>query len=99
MRFPSSASKAGMPSLAMVPLRRFRSNHVIDVLADLFIEHGPPEHIRSDNGPESVANAVWEWLAGSVSPRSIEPGSPGENGHIEGFDALCSTAKSFTGLS
>ena len=31
--------------LAMVPLRRFRSNDVIDVLADLFIEHGPPEHI------------------------------------------------------
>jgi hypothetical protein len=33
--------------LAMVPLRRFRSNDVIDVLTDLFIE--PPEHIRSDN--------------------------------------------------
>jgi transposase-like protein len=30
--------------LAMAPLRRFRSNDVIDVLADLFIEHGPPEH-------------------------------------------------------
>jgi hypothetical protein len=28
--------------LAMVPLRRFRSNDVIDVLADLFIEHRPP---------------------------------------------------------
>src|SRR3546814_3521982 len=49
--------------LAMVPLRRFRSNDVIDVLADLFIEHGSPEHIRSDNGPEFVANAVREWLA------------------------------------
>jgi hypothetical protein len=35
--------------LTMVPLRRFRSNDVIDVLADLFIEHGPPQHIRSDN--------------------------------------------------
>lgn len=35
---------------ALVPLRRFRSNDVIDVLGDLFIEHGPPEHIRSDNG-------------------------------------------------
>lgn len=44
----------------MVPLRRFRSNDVIDVLTDLFIEHGPPEHIRSDNGPEFVANAVRE---------------------------------------
>jgi hypothetical protein len=43
--------------LAMAPLRRFRSNDVIDVLADLFIEHGPPEHIRSNNGPEFVAHA------------------------------------------
>ena len=42
--------------LAMVPLRRFRSNDVIDVLADLFIEHGPPEYIRSDNvlGREAI---------------------------------------------
>lgn len=28
----------------------------------LVIEHGPPEHIRSDNGPEIVAHAVREWL-------------------------------------
>lgn len=35
--------------LAMVPPRRFRPKDVIDVLADLFMEHGPPVHIRSDN--------------------------------------------------
>src|SRR3546814_1240779 len=59
--------------LAMVPLRRFRSNDVIDVLADLFIEHGPPEHIRSDNGPEFVAHAVREWLGRlGVTTLSIE---------------------------
>jgi putative transposase len=46
----------------MVPLRRSRSNDVINVLADLLIEHGAPEHIRSENGPEFVANAVREWL-------------------------------------
>ena len=70
--------------LAMVPLRRFRSNDVIDVLADLFIEHGPPEHIRSDNGPEFVAHAVREWLARlGVTTLYIEPGSPWENAYIE----------------
>lgn len=74
--------------LAMVPLRRFRSNDVIDVLADLFIEHGPPEHIRSDNGPEFVANAVREWLGRlGVTTLYIEPGSPWENGYIESFNA------------
>lgn len=38
--------------VAMMALGRFRSNDVIDVLADLFIEYGQPEHIRYDNGPE-----------------------------------------------
>ena len=65
----------------MVPLRRFRSNDVIDVLAELFIEHGPPEHIRSDNGPGFVAHAVREWLGRlGVTTLYIEPGSPWENG-------------------
>jgi transposase InsO family protein len=74
--------------LAMVPLRRFRSDDVIDVLADLFIEHGPPEHIRSDKGPEFVASAVREWLGRlGVTTLYIEPGSPWENGYIESFNA------------
>jgi hypothetical protein len=29
---------------------------VTDVLADLFIARGTPAHIRSDTGPEFVAN-------------------------------------------
>jgi transposase InsO family protein len=94
--------------LAMVPLRRFRSNDVIDVLADLFIEHGPPEYIRSDNGPEFVANAVREWLGRlGVTTLYIEPGSPWENGYIERLasppfgstpacEMSCSTARSST---
>lgn len=74
--------------LAMVPLRRFRSNDVIEVLADLFIEHGPPQHIRSDNGPEFVAHAVQGWLGRlGVTTLYIEPGSPWENGYIESFNA------------
>ena len=51
--------------LAMVPLRRFRSNDVIDVLADLFIEHGPPQHIRSDNV------LCWEAAAGKGQQVSL----------------------------
>jgi putative transposase len=74
--------------LAMVPQRRFRSDDVLAVLADLFIEHGPPEHIRSDNGPEFAAKAVRHWLARvGVRTLFIEPGSPWENGYIESFNA------------
>jgi hypothetical protein len=35
---------------------------VLQCLADLFVTHGSPEHIRSDNGPEFVAINVREWL-------------------------------------
>ena len=41
--------------LAIVVARRLRSNDVLHCLADLFVTHGPTEHIRSDNGPEFVA--------------------------------------------
>ena len=48
--------------LAIVVARRLRSNDVLHCLADLFVTHGPTEHIRSDNGPEFVAINVREWL-------------------------------------
>jgi transposase InsO family protein len=34
-------------------------------LGRLFIEWGEPDYIRSDNGPEFIAEAVKEWLAAS----------------------------------
>jgi transposase InsO family protein len=56
-------------------------------LADLFLEYGIPEHIRSDNGPEFVAKAVRDWLADlGVTTLFIEPGSPWENGYIESLN-------------
>ena len=36
---------------------------MIDVLSDLFILRGVPGHIRSDNGPEFIAEAVQDWIA------------------------------------
>ena len=75
-------------SLAIVPARRFRSWDVIDVLADLFLQHGPPKHVRSDNGPEFIATALRAWLDRlGVRTLYIEPGSPWENGYIESFNA------------
>lgn len=41
--------------LASHVARRIRSQDVILVLADLFVKHGLPVHIRSDNGPEFIA--------------------------------------------
>ena len=67
---------------------RLKSIDVIDVLSDLFILRGVPEHIRSDNGPEFLANAVQKWI-GAVGAKTayITPGSPWENGFVESFNA------------
>jgi transposase InsO family protein len=60
---------------------------VIDILFNLFIFRGIPEHIRSDNGPEFTAKAVREWLNRlGVKTLFIERGSPWENGYIESFN-------------
>jgi putative transposase len=43
--------------------RRWSSAKVIGALADVMVEKGVPEHIRSDNGPEFVAKDLRQWLA------------------------------------
>ena len=49
----------------------------------LFYNRQIPEHIRSDNGPEFTARAIWQWLRDlGVKTLYIEPGSSRENGHI-----------------
>ena len=74
--------------LAIRISRRLKALDVIDMLTDLFILRGTPEHIRSDNGPEFVAKAVRDWIA-AVGARAayIMPGSPWENGYCESFNA------------
>jgi putative transposase len=74
--------------LAIRIARKLKSIDVIDLLSDLFILRGVPEHIRSDNGPEFVAKAVQEWItAVGAKTAYITPGSPWENGFIESFNA------------
>ncbi len=73
--------------LAISVKRKLDSTHVLETLAELFIHRGPPEHIRSDNGPEFCAQAVKRWLRRlQVKTLFIEPGSPWENGYVESFN-------------
>jgi len=66
---------------------RLRSDDVLFCLADLFVQRGLPEYIRSDNGPECAAKAVRHWLNRvGVRMLFIEPGSPWENGYVESFN-------------
>ena len=73
--------------LAISVNRKLSSTDVIDALSDLFILHGIPGHIRSDNGPEFVAMAVREWIAAVGAKTAIERGSPCENGYCESFNS------------
>ena len=74
-------------SLAIEVERKLNSDDVLHCLARLFAERGPPDHIRSDNGPEFTAKVVRHWLERmAVKTLFIEPGSPWENGYNESFN-------------
>ena len=67
--------------------RHIGANEVIEQLANVMIVHGIPEYIRSDNGPEFIANKLRKWLADvGVKTAYITPGSPWENGYCESFN-------------
>ena len=73
--------------LAIKVARRLNSMDVVETLADLFLLRGVSAHIRSDQGPEFIAEAVKSWV-GAVGARTayIERGSPWENGYVESFN-------------
>ena len=74
--------------LAIRVARKLKAIDVIDVLSDLFILRGVPGHIRSDNGPEFIAQCVQDWIAAvGAKTAYIAPGSPWENGYVESFNA------------
>ena len=70
--------------LAIRVARKLKAIDVIDVLSDLFILRGGPGHIRSDNGPEFVAEAVQAWItAVGAKTAYIARGSPWETDVID----------------
>ena len=63
--------------LAIEAQRTLRSGDVLQAVADAMLQHGIPQHIRSDNGPEFIATALREWFEHvGVQTLFIEPGSP-----------------------
>ena len=73
--------------LAIRVARRLGNAEVIETLAEVMLWRGIPEHIRSDNGPEFIAQELRKWLAKvGTGVLYIEPGSPWENGYCESFN-------------
>ena len=68
--------------------RRCKAKDVVAVLEELISVYPAPTFIRSDNGPEFIAQALRDWCEASdtTSTAYIEPGSPWENGFAESFN-------------
>ena len=66
---------------------KMSANDVLDALYPLFINHGKPEFIISDNGPEFVATQLREWpqRAGDKSLHR-HPDIRCENGYNERYN-------------
>ena len=66
--------------------RQIRSEQVLATLWQAMATYGIPEHIRSDNGTEFVAQKIQAWLRDNrIKTLYIDPGSPWQNGYIESF--------------
>lgn len=82
-------SRRGLP---IAIARSLTSDDVIRHLDWLFRCFGRPACLRSDNGPELIANSVQEWLAKQhVDTHYITPGSPWENAYNESFNSIYRT--------
>jgi putative transposase len=72
--------------LVIHPARSITSGQVLDTLQHLVDVWGTPAYIRSDNGSEFIAQIIQHWChTAQVRTLYIEPGSPWQNGFIEGF--------------
>ena len=74
--------------LALEVERGMTARAVSVVLAGVVRQRGAPAHIRSDNGPEFIAQGLRAWMSGAgLETLYIEPGAPWENGYRESFNS------------
>jgi transposase InsO family protein len=73
--------------LALEPRRGMTAEDIRIILAEVATSRGgPPCRMRSDHGPEFVAEIVRSWLEDTGSGTlPVAPGSPWQNGYAESF--------------
>ena len=89
LRFLTVIDEYTREALRIECARFLNSHDVIRVLEELVESWGVPAIIKSDNGPELVAQRVQDWLSDrDIDTRYIDPGSPWQNGHNESFNSV-----------
>jgi len=74
--------------LALEVDRGMTAGAVVAVLAGVVRGRGAPAHVRSDNGPEFIAEAIRAWMSGAgLGALYVAPGAPWENGYAESFNS------------
>jgi transposase InsO family protein len=73
--------------LALEARRGMTAEEIRVILAEVASRRGgPPQRVRSDNGPEFAAEVVRGWLEGTGSGALyVAPASPWQNGYAESF--------------
>jgi len=89
LRFLTVIDEFTRESLWIETARFLNSHDVVRVLGQLIESRGHPGIIKSDNGPELVAQHVQDWIAErGIDTKYIDPGSPWQNGHNESFNGV-----------
>lgn len=84
--FTMQASPHRRECLALEVKRSMGASEVMEVLSELVLIRGGPVHVRCDNGPKFIAQAIRRWLECSgVKTLYVEPASPWQNGFVESF--------------
>lgn len=92
LKFLTVVDEFTRTGLAVACGRSFMAVDVIRVLSELIRRHGRPACLRSDNGPEFIAERVKEWLKrNGIKTHYIEPGSPWQNCYNESFNSIFRT--------
>lgn len=63
------------------------ASRVVRLLAQLVAQHGRPEKLRCDNGPEFISAMLSDWCAAQgIVLHWIQPGKPTQNAYVERFN-------------
>lgn len=72
---------------ALADGRRFRTFNMVDDFNRLQKEHGLPQVLRTDNGPEFLGDTFTSWAEeAGMAIQYIQPGKPDQNAYVERFN-------------